>query len=99
MRCCACCRMPGPLAEVCPGEIDDIGVLIGLCRRCVQAHRRLPHGTTQKRLNAAASLAARDETGRFWSARFPDAGAARLAAHMLGHPDTAPDTAAALGWR
>ncbi|HHW65765.1 MAG TPA: hypothetical protein GX403_17790 [Rhodocyclaceae bacterium] len=53
----------------------------------------------QKRLNAAASLAARDETGRFWTARFPDAGAARLAAHMLGHPDTAPDTAVALGWR
>lgn len=91
--------MPGPLAKVQPGALDGLGVLIGICPRCVQAHRRLPAGTVTKRINAAASLAAGDTTGRYWTARFPDAGAARLAAHMLGHPDTAPDTAAALGWR
>ena len=50
MRCCACCRMPAPLASVHPGALDDTG-------------------------------------------------AATLAAHLLGHPMTAADTAAALGWK
>jgi hypothetical protein len=91
--------MPGPLAEVHPGETLDMGVLLGLCPRCVQAHRRLPAGTVQKRLNAAAGLAARDDTRRYWTARFPDAGAARLAAGMLGRPESVADMLAALGWR
>lgn len=99
MRACPCCRWPGPLAEVCPGELDGLGVLVGLCPRCVQAHRRLPHGTVAKRLNAAASLAAGDDTRRYWTARFPDAGAARLAAGLLGRAETVADTLAALGWR
>lgn len=99
MRCCACCRMPAPLAVVHPGEIHGIGVLFGLCARCNQANDRLPAGTRQKRMNAAAALAARDTTGRYWTARFPDHSAAELAAHMLGHPDTAPEAATALGWR
>ena len=91
--------MPAPVAEVCPGEIDALGVLIGICPRCIQAHRRLPHGTVQKRLNAAAALAARDTSGRFWTARFPDAAAARLAAHMLGYPGTRHDALDAIGWQ
>lgn len=99
MRRCACCRMPAPLAALHPGDIRGVGVLIGLCARCNQAHDRLPHGTTQKRLNAAARLAAADTTRTFWTARFPDAAAAKLAAHMLGHHDTALKAAAALGWR
>lgn len=98
MRCCPCCRMPATVAMVHPGEIHGIGVAFGLCARCEQANRRLPAGTRQKRLNSAADLAARDTSGRFWTARFPDHSAAALAAHMLGHPDTAPKTAAALGW-
>lgn len=99
MRCCACCRFPAPLAAVHPGELDDLGVLIGLCARCELANCRLPAGTRQKRLNAAALLAASDTSARFWTARFPDHGAALVAAHMLGHPETAADTAAALGWK
>lgn len=91
--------MPAPPAVVQPGEIHGVGVAFGLCARCEQANRRLPAGTRQKRLNAAAELAARDTSGRFWTARFPDHGTAILAAHMLGHPDTAPETAAALGWK
>ena len=98
MRGCACCRLPAPLAVVHPGEIHGIGVVFGLCRRCNQANDRLPAGTRQKRLNAAARLAASDTSGRFWTARFSDPGAATLAAHMLGHPTTAADTAVALGW-
>ena len=99
MRCCACCRMPAPLVVVHPGELDDTGVLIGFCARCELANRRLPAGTRQKRLNAAARLAASDTSGRFWTARCSDPGAATLAAHLLGHPTTAADTAAVLGWR
>ena len=98
MRCCACCRMPAELATLHPGAIHGIGVIFGLCARCARANSRLPTSTRQKRLNAAASLAAGDTTGRYWTARFPDAGAARLAAHMLGNPDTKAETAAALGW-
>lgn len=99
MRRCACCRMPAPLAALHPGEIRGVGVLIGLCARCNQAHDRLPHGTTQKRLNAAARLAAADTTRTFWTARFPDADAAELAARLLGNAVTAPDTLTALGWQ
>ena len=99
MRCCACCRMPAALSAVHPGALDDVGVLIGLCGRCELANRRLPAGTRQKRLNAAARLAASDTAGRYWTARFPDHGAALLAAHMLGHPETVHDVAVALGWR
>lgn len=90
--------MPAALAVVHPGELDDTGVLIGFCRRCNQANDRLPAGTRQKRMNAAARLAASDTTGRYWTARFSDPGAATLAAHLLGHPTTAADTAVALGW-
>lgn len=98
MRCCPCCRMPATVAMVHPGEIHGIGVAFGLCARCARANSRLPTSTRQKRLNAAASLAAGDTTGRYWTARFTDAQAAVLAAHMLGNPDTAAETAAALGW-
>lgn len=95
MRCCACCRMPAPPAVVHPGEIHGIGVALGLCARCELANRRLPAGTRQKRLNAAAALAARDTTGRYWTARFPDHSAAALAAGMIANPGTAAETAAA----
>ena len=98
-RCCACCRMPAQLAVVHPGELEGMGVLMGFCRRCNQANDRLPAGTRQKRMNAAAALAARDTTGRFWTARLQDLDAAALAAHMLGHPAYAAYTAAALGWK
>jgi len=91
--------MPGPLAGVHPGEAHDIGVLIGLCPRCVQAHRRLPHGTVTKRLNAAAYLAAGDDTRKYWTARFSDPGAAMLAAGLIGRPEWAAAALVVLGWR
>ena len=98
MRNCACCRMPGGLAVVHPGEFDDIGVLIGLCARCARSNDRLPHGTAQKRLNAAASLAAGDTSQRYWTARFSDHGAAVLAAHLIGCESTRHDALEAIGW-
>lgn len=91
--------MPAPLAALHPGEVDGVGVLIGLCARCDQAHRRLPYGTWQRRLNAAARLAAADTSGRYWTARLPDHGAAVVAAHLIGNPGTASGTLAALGWQ
>lgn len=98
-RSCACCRMPAQLAVVHPGEVDGVGVLIGLCARCAASNARLPPSTRQKRLNAAAERAARDTSGDYYTARFPDPGAAVLTAHLLGHPGTAADTGAALGWK
>lgn len=97
-RRCACCRMPAPLAALHPGEVDGVGVLIGLCARCNQAHHRLPFGTWRKRLNAAAERAASDTTGSLWTARFPDPDAAELAARLLGNRSTVADTLVALGW-
>lgn len=91
--------MPAPLAVVHPGELDDMGVLIGVCARCELANRRLHAGTRQKRLNSAAALAARDTSARFWTARLPDAGAAQLTAHLLAHPAHAAAAAAAIGWK
>ena len=98
-RRCACCRMPAPLAAVYPGEVDGLGVVVGVCPRCEVANRRLPAGTRQKRLNSAAALAARDTSARFWTARLPDAGAAQLTAHLLAHPAHAAAAADAIGWR
>lgn len=99
MRNCACCRMPATIATVLHGEHEGLGVLVGLCRRCHEANGRLPAGVVQKRLNAAARLAAGDTSGRFWTARFPDPGAARLAAGMCGHAQHADEVAQALGWQ
>jgi len=90
--------MPAPVTMLHPGEIHGIGVLFGVCVRCDLAHKRLPHGTTQKRLNAAARLAASDISGRYWTARFPDQDVAALAARMIGNAATGRDAARALGW-
>lgn len=76
-----------------------IGVVFGVCARCDQANARLPAGPRQKRLNAAGALAVSDTTARYWTARFPDVGAAQLAAHLVANAGTATDAAAALGWR
>ena len=91
--------MPAPVATLHPGEIHNIGVLLGLCARCARSNDRLPRGVTQKRLNGAASLAAGDTTGKYWTARFPDHGAAVLAARMIGCASTRHDTLEAIGWR
>lgn len=98
MRCCACCRMPGRLARIHYGRFDDLAVLFGVCVRCDQTNARLPAGTAQKRLNAAGALAARDTSGRYYTARFADSDAASLAAHLLAAGKTGPETSAALGW-
>ncbi len=99
MRCCACCRMPAKPAALLHGEIFSIGVVVGVCARCEQAHERLPRGTVQKRLNAAYAFAAADTSGRYWTARFKTAGAAALAAHMVGHQSTTADALEVLGWQ
>lgn len=97
-RCCACCRMPGSPAAVHFAQVDGLAVIFGICRRCSRANARLPASTRQKRLNVAAKLAATDTTDRFYTARFPDQGAAQLAAGMLSATTTTEDTLEALGW-
>ncbi len=91
--------MPGAVALLHPGEIHNIGVLLGLCARCERSNGRLPRGTVQKRLNAAASLAAGDTSQRYWTARFSDHGAAVLAAHLIGCASTRRDALEAIGWQ
>ena len=89
--------MPGAPSTIHYGECYRIGVLIGLCRRCEAAHQRLPAGTVRRRMNAAGSLAAGDVTGRYYTGRFPDPGAAQLAAGLLC--TDADKMADVLGWR
>jgi len=76
MRCCPGCRLPFVPVVAHHGTIDNIAVLCGLCARCEHSMARLPTGTRQKRMNAAATLAASDTSGRYYTARFPDHGAA-----------------------
>ena len=90
--------MPARPDEIRFAMHDGIAAVIGLCSRCMTVNRRLPHGTAQKRLNAAARLAATDTSGRYLTARFPDLQAAELAAHMLGSREHAVDAAQALNW-
>lgn len=97
-RCGSCCRIPGPLSGIHHGHYDGLPVLFGLCLRCTRSNARLPTATRQKRLNAAATLAATDTTGRYWTARFPDSGAARLAAALIAYHETTADMLDALGW-
>lgn len=98
-RCCPCCRMPGTLADIRHGRFEDQPVVFGVCLRCTRANAKLPPGTRQKRLNAAAALAATDTTACYWTARFSDPDTAALAAAMLKAPITAAETADALGWK
>ena len=98
MKRCACCRLPADLNQVHHGRIGDLNVVFGICPRCSQANARLPPGARQKRLNACARLAATDETGSYYTARMPDADAAKLTAHLLVHPDTAEDMTRSIGW-
>jgi len=74
-------------------------VVFGLCARCARAHERLPASAVAKRLNAAAARAVSDTSGRYWTARFPDHGAAVLAANMIGFAGTRAAALAALEWR
>lgn len=91
--------MPAPVVRVHHGTIAEAAVLFGICARCDTANGRLPASTRQKRLNAAARLAASDEDGRYYTVRFGDPGAAKLAAHMLASKIAAVDAADALGWK
>lgn len=96
-RLCPCCGFPGLPALISFGPYQGGGLVMGFCARCSVANARLPLGTEQKRTNAAAARAVANP-GRYYAANFPDAGAARLATGLLGHPAHADEVARALGW-
>ena len=76
------CAFPARPALASYGAYEGTPLVLGLRRVTIQD--RLPHGTAHKRLNAAARRGLADN-GRYYAARFPDLGAAQLAAALLSH--------------
>lgn len=91
------CGFPARPAVASYLEHEGAALVLGFCRRCVTAQRRLPLGVAHKRLIGAARRALTD-SHRYYTARLPDIGAAQLTAGLLAHPRHAGETAQALGW-
>jgi hypothetical protein len=102
MKYCAACNLPitaANLGDAVAASSDDHRhhVVIAICRRCASSARSLPRGVHRKLLNRAADRALADP-GRYLCARVADAGAARLAIGLLGHPAHALEALKAMGW-
>lgn len=97
---CPACDLPlsHPVASVAVSSNDGMvhGVM-GLCERCIVQNRSLPAAIRFKRISRAGDRAL-VRPDRYLCAIFPNIGAARLAAGMLGHPEHALQTLNALGW-
>lgn len=98
-RLCPCCRLPAVWpARIHAGELDQVGVLLGLCVACAAAHDRLPAGRRHRQLSAAARTAAGDSGQRYWAAAFADKDAAQLAAGLIRCTGTRPGALEAISW-
>lgn len=97
-RWCPCCRLPSPPDRIHIGAEGGRFVVFGVCSICTRRHRLIPAASARKLLNGSSARAGA-APDRYWSALLPDLDTAMLAAGMLAHPDTASDTAAALGWK
>lgn len=98
MKRCPACNLPTTAASlgfVIAGADDDRHVVLAICRRC--ATSKIPKYTFNKML-ARAAVRALANPDRYWCAIFPNAGAARIATGLLGHPAHALAALKALGW-
>lgn len=98
MKHCPACNLPTraeSLGYVMPADDDGRHAIIAVCRRC--ASSKVPKSTFNKMLARAAARAFANPD-RYWCAILPDAGAARVAVALLGHPVHVQDTLKALGW-
>lgn len=97
---CPCCNLPMTrLGATVAASTDDKQRhgMFGLCHRCAAENQRLPRAILFKRLDRAGDRALANPE-RYLCAMFPDAGAARVAVGLLGHPAHVQETRAALGW-
>ena len=69
--------------------------VIGLCRRCTLADRKLPEPLRDRQRTIERALS---EPAKYLCTMYADPGAARLALALLGHKDFSARTLAALGW-
>lgn len=99
---CPACSLPitaATLGDAAAASSDDHlhHVVFALCRRCTASASRIPAHTYRKLLNRAADRALADPE-RYLCTHVADAGAARLAIGMLGHPAHVLEALNAMGW-
>jgi len=102
MRRCGACNMPTPADKIgfsFAASSDDHAAhgVIGICRRCATAYRRLPAAVRFKTIGRAADRALANPDAYLCTV-YPTIATARLATAMLGHPQHALATLGALGW-
>lgn len=71
--------------------------VVAICRRCIGNAARIPPGTYRKMLDRATIKALADPDA-YLVTTLQDAGAARLALGLLGHPAHVLQAINALGW-
>ncbi|MFP5418635.1 MAG: hypothetical protein ACLGHA_05705 [Gammaproteobacteria bacterium] len=99
---CPACRLPitaATLGNAVAASSDDHHhhVVVAICRRCASSASRIPAHAYRKLLNRAADRALADHD-RYLCTHVADAGAARLAVGLLGHPAHVLEALDALGW-
>jgi len=102
MKKCPACGLPitvATLGDAVAASSDDQRhhVVVGICRRCAASASRIPSRAFHRMLNRAADRAL-DDPERYLCTRVADAGAARLAIGLLGHPAHSLEALSALGW-
>ena len=102
MKRCPACGLPisiGTLGDAVSASSDDHHhhVVVCICRQCAANAARIPPRAYRKLINRAAARALADPQ-RYLCAFVADAGAARLAIGMLGHPAHVLQALNALGW-
>lgn len=102
MKFCPACNLPmtvATLGDAVAASSDDHRhhVVVAVCRRCAASAARIPPHAYRKLLNRSADRALADPE-RYLCTLVVDAGAARLATGLLGHPAHVLETIAALGW-
>lgn len=102
MKKCAACGLQisvATLGDAVAASSDDHRhhVVFGVCRRCAASAARIPSRAFHKMLTRASDRAL-DDPERYLCTRVADAGAARLAIGLLGHPAHVLETITALGW-
>jgi hypothetical protein len=101
MKKCPACGLPisvATLGDAAAASTDDgRHAVVAICRRCAGTAARVPANTYRKLLDRAATRALADPD-KYLLTITPDAGAARLALGLLGHPAHALQALDALGW-
>lgn len=102
MKRCSSCGLPisfATLGDAVVAASDDghRHAVVAICRRCAGTAARVPPGTYRKMLGRAATRALTTPE-KYLLTITTDAGAARLALGLLGHPAHVLATINALGW-